>query len=118
MNIGFLRKTITTLITSTFLTYVLVTTKDLLTRVVVIPFLLFGISVFIRNICLILKKYKVVKLFTKISVVVFFIYYFGFLIFWDYLAIVDKEYGMAVFSLVAWFGGISAVRLRNRDKKK
>lgn len=118
MNIGFLRKAITTLVTSIFLAYVLITTKDLLTRVIVIPFLSFGISVFIRNICLMIKKYKVAKLFTKISVIIFFIYYFGFLIFWDYLAIVDKEYGMVVFSLVAWFGGISAVRLRNRDKKK
>lgn len=118
MNIGFLRKTITTLITSTFLTYVLVTTKDLLTRVVVIPFLLFGISVFIRNICLMLKKYKVAKLFTKISVIVFFIYYFGFLVFFDYLAIINKEWTLVLFSLVAWFGGISAVRLRNGDKKK
>lgn len=117
MNIGFLRKTITTLITSIFLAYVLIATKDLLTRMIVIPFLLFGISVFVRNICLMLKKYKIAKLFTKISVVVFFIYYFGFLVFWDYLAIINKEYGMVVFSLVAWFVGISVVHKIFKVKK-
>lgn len=118
MNIGFLSKTITTLITSIFLTYVLITTKDLLTRVVVIPFLLFDISLFIRNVCLILKKYKIAKLFSKISVIVFFIYYFGFLVFFDYLAIINKEWTLVVFSFVAWFGGISVIKKIKKGYKE
>ena len=49
MNIGFIKKTIMALIVSIFLGYILITTKDLLTRIVVIPFLMFGITLFIRN---------------------------------------------------------------------
>ena len=61
MNIGFVKKTIMALIVSIFLSYILITTKDLLTRIVVIPFLIFGISLFIKNICLIFKKNKIDK---------------------------------------------------------
>ena len=65
MNIGFVKKTIMALIVSIFLSYILITTKDLLTRIVVIPFLIFGISLFIKNICLIFKKTKLLKYLVK-----------------------------------------------------
>ena len=121
MNMGFVKKTIMALIVSIFLGYVLITTKDLLTRIVVIPFLIFGISLFIKNICLIFKKDKVAKIFSKINVISFFIYYFGFLIYWDYVAIINKDYIAIAFSLLAWLGGIFVayrryLRLRNVNK--
>lgn len=116
MKKGFLRKTISSLIVSIFLTYVLITTNDLLTRVVVVPFLMFVISLFIRNICLILKKERIANVFRVINVVLFFIYYFGFLVFWDYMAIVNKEWALVVFSLVAWLGGIFALCRRKSTK--
>ena len=65
MNIGFVKKTIMALIVSIFLSYILITTKDLLTRIVVIPFLIFEISLFIKNICLIFKKTKLLKYLVK-----------------------------------------------------
>ena len=120
MNIGFVKKTIMALIVSMFLSYILITTKDLLTRIVVIPFLIFGISLFIKNICLIFKKNKIAKVFSKINVTSFFIYYFGFLIYWDYTAILNKDYILVVFSLLAWAGGIFVAYkkyLRFRDTK-
>lgn len=121
MNIGFIKKTIMSLIVSIFLGYILITTNDLLTRIVVIPFLIFGITLFIRNICLIFKKNKIAKAFSIINVISFFIYYFGFLIYWDYVAIRNKDYMSMVFSLLAWFGGIFVAyrrytRLRNLDR--
>ena len=106
MNIENLQKTIMVLIVSIFLSYILITTKDLLTRIVVIPFLIFGISLFIKNICLIFNKNKIAKVFSKISVISFFIYYFGFLIYWGYTAILNKDYILVLFSLLAWVGGI------------
>jgi len=123
MNIGFVKKTIIALIVSIFLGYILITTKDLLTRIVVIPFLMFGITLFIRNICLIFKKNKIAKTFSIINVISFFIYYFGFLVYWDYVAIINKDYMSIIFSLLAWFGGIFVayrryLRLRNVDKTK
>ncbi len=106
MNIAFIKKTIMSLIVSIFLGYILIVTKDLLTRIVVIPFLMFGISMFVRNVCLIFNKNKIAKILSKINAISFFIYYFGFLVYWDYVAITNKEYILIVFSLFAWAGGI------------
>ncbi len=83
--------------------------------------MIFGISLFIKNICLIFNKNKIAKIFSKINVISFFIYYFGFLIYWDYVAITNKDYILVAFSLLAWAGGIFALyrrylRLRNTDK--
>lgn len=121
MNIGFVKKTIIALIVSIFLGYILITTNDLLTRIVIIPFLMFGISLFIKNICLMFKKNKIAKTFSKINVTSFFIYYFGFLVYWDYVAVTNKDYMLIIFSLLAWFGGIFVayrryLRLRKVDK--
>ena len=121
MNLEFIKKTIMAFVVSIFLGYILIKTKDLLTRIVVIPFLIFGISLFIKNICLIFNKNKIAKIFSKINVISFFIYYFGFLIYWDYVAITNKDYILVAFSLLVWAGGIFVLyrrylRLRNTDK--
>ena len=121
MNLEFIKKTIMAFVVSIFLGYILIKTKDLLTKIVVIPFLIFGISLFIKNICLIFNKNKIAKIFSKINVISFFIYYFGFLIYWDYVAITNKDYILVAFSLLVWAGGIFVLyrrylRLRNTDK--
>ena len=106
---GFMKKIITSLIASIYLTYILIITKNTLTRIVIIPFLMFGISLFIENICLMFNKNKIAKIFSKINAMSFFIYYFGFLIYWDYLTITSKDYVLTIFSLLAWIGGIFVV---------
>ena len=123
MNLEFIKKTIMAFAVSIFLGYIIIKTKDLLTRIVVIPFLIFGISLFIKNICLIFNKNKIAKIFSKINVISFFIYYFGFLIYWDYVAITNKDYILVAFSLLAWAGGIFVLckrylRLKNIDRKE
>ena len=62
MNLRFIKKTIMAFVVSIFLG---IKTKDLLTRIVVIPFLIFEISLFIKNICLIFKKNEIAKIFSK-----------------------------------------------------
>ncbi len=123
MNMAFIKKIIMAFIASVFLVYILIITKDLLTRIVVIPFLMFGISLFMKNLCLIFEKHKIAKIFSKINVVSFFIYYFGFLVYWDYVAITNKDSMLLVFSLLAWAGGIFVLckrylRLKNIDRKE
>lgn len=106
MNIKFARNTISALITSVVLCYVLIRTNDLLTRIIIIPFLMFGISLFIRNICLVFKKDRIARKLSIINAVSLFIYYFGFLAFWDYTAITNKNYKLVAISLLLWVGGI------------
>ena len=122
MNIKFMKQIIITLIASIYLIHVLIITKSTLTRIIVIPFLIFGISLLIKNICLMLNKNKIAKMFSKIYTITFFIYYFGFLAYWDYLAITRKEYTLVAFSLIAWTGGIFVIyrrylELRNKTKR-
>ena len=94
MNLEFIKKTIMAFAVSIFLGYIIIKTKDLLTRIVVIPFLIFGISLFIKNICLIFNKNKIAKIFSKINVISFFIYYFGFLIYWPQSERIVAKYGI------------------------
>ena len=106
MNIGIIKQIIASLLALIYLTYILIITNSNLTRIVIIPFLMFAISLFIKNVCLILNKDEIAKTFSKINTISFFIYYFGFLIYWDYLAIVKKEYMLVIFSLSFWVVGI------------
>ena len=59
-----------------------------------------------KQVCLVFKKNKMAKVSSKINAIVFFIYYFGFLIFFDYLALINKDIVLFLFSLLAWVGGI------------
>jgi len=118
VNLNNIKKTITAIIVSVLLSYVLITTKDLLTRIIVIPFLLFAISFFIRNICIMFNKKKLAKIFAIINVIAFFIYFFGFLIYWDYTSIINKNYTALVFSLIPWIGGCYFLYRRIKRFKK
>ena len=61
-----IRKSITALFVSGILIYFLIKTNDLLTRIVIIPFLVFSISFFIEKILLILNKKSLAKKISKI----------------------------------------------------
>lgn len=118
-NIKFKNKTIISLFVFGILMYIFFNTKDLLTKIVVIPFIFFSLGIFLKNIFLMLGKTKSAKIMEKLYIVSFCIYYFGFLIYWDYIAIMNKDYVSLVFSLIAWFGGIFVVyrrylKLRNK----
>ena len=118
MNLKNIKQTITSVIVSGLLCYILISTKDLLTIIVIIPFLIFSISLFTKNICLMMNKRKVAKKFEIIYVIAFFIYYFGFLIYWDYVSITIQDYTSLIFSSLAWFGGIIVAYRRYSKLKK
>ena len=106
MNIGIIEQIIASLVASIYLTYILIVTNSNLTRIVIVPVSMFTISLFLKNVSLILNKDKIAKIFSKINTISFFIYSFGFLIYWDHSAIVEKEYMLVVFSLLFWVVGI------------
>jgi hypothetical protein len=118
MNLGNIKQTITSVIVSIFLSYILITTKDLLTIIIVIPFLLFGISFFIKNICIIFDKKKLAKIFGMINVLAFFLYYFGFIIYWDYMSIMNKDYISLICSLLPIGGGCFILYRRIKRYRK
>ena len=87
------------------LSYVFIETEDSLTRIIVIPFILFALGVLCKNICLMLNKRKLANMFSKCYVIAFAIYWFSFLVYWDYISIMNKDYISVLFSLIPWIGG-------------
>ena len=117
-NIGYIKKSITSASIFGFLTYILITTKDWITRIVVIPFLVFSLFFCIEKILLIINKNKLAKKVSKVYVIAFSVYWFGFLICWDYISIVKKDLMSVLFSLPLWFGGGYIISRRFRNKKE
>ena len=111
-NINKTKQTFTSLFVFGLLTYILFNTKDLITIIVIIPFLIFSIGLFLKNIFLMLGKKSVARIMEIIYVIAFFIYYFGFLIYWDYISIINKDYVSLILSFLAWFGGLFVVYKR------
>lgn len=105
-NIRNSKQTLTSIIVFIMLTNILFNSKDFITKLVVIPFIVFSLGYFLKNIFLMLGKKSLAKIMEIIYVISFFIYYFGFLIYWDYVCIINKDYIPLLFSLLAWFGGI------------
>ena len=105
-NINKTKQTFTSLFVFGLLTYILFNSNDLLTKIIIIPFIVFSLGFFLKNVCLILGKVNMAKLMEKIYVIAFFIYYFGFLIYWDYISIINKDYVSLILSFSAWFGGL------------
>lgn len=99
------KDTVSSIIIIGLLSYVFIKTEDLLTRIIVIPFILFALGVFFKNICLMLNKRKHANMFSKLYVIAFAAYWFGFLVYWDYISIVNKDYMSVLFSLIPWIGG-------------
>ena len=105
INVKYKNKIISSLFTSGLLIYFLFKTNDLLSKIVISLFLIFGISFCATNILLAFNKNKIAKKISKVYTVVFMIYWYGFLIYWDYLCILNKEYMLFIFSFTMWFAG-------------
>ena len=106
LNINFIKQTMTSFIVVIILTYFLFASNVLTTKIIIIPFLTFSLAFFLKNISLIFNKVKLAEKFSKIYVIAFLTYWFGFLIYWDYISLINEEYISFLFSLLMWAGGI------------
>lgn len=97
------------LVVTAFLSYILSSTNDLIAKTIVIVFIILFIITFLRRLFLILNQNQLAELFSKFSTIIFFIYWFGFLIYWDYISISKNEYISVLFSIPLLFTGIFMV---------
>ena len=118
INAKHIKKCITSASVFGFLTYILITTKDWITRIVVVPFLIFGLFFCIEKILLIINKNELAKNVSKVYVIAFSVYWFGFLICWDYISIMNKDLMSVLFSLPLWIGGGYIISRRFSNKKE
>ena len=75
-------------------------------KIIFAPFLLCITAALGKAIAGFLNNEKIAEHFTKLYIVTFLTFWFGFLIFWDYTCIKSQEYGLILFSLIFWLGGI------------
>ena len=100
-----MRQIIISIIVSVILLNVLFTSTDLMTKLFVIPFIVFAVSLGIKNILIMLNKKSIAVKFFKLSTVAFLVYWFGFLMYWDRVSFVDGKYMQILFSVPLWLGG-------------
>ena len=117
INVRYVKKTICSAFISGLLAYFLFKTNNLLSKILISLFLVFGISFCITNVLLVFRKNKLAEKVSKIYVIAFFIYWYGFLIYWDYASISNKDYMSVLFSLIMWFAGVYFIYKRFFKKK-
>ena len=110
--------------------WIFIKAANSITRIVIIPFLISGLAVLIKGIVALLHglnlrkgmndenisaesvfyKYEKLniayKIFSKLYIVGFLLFWFGFLIVFDYFAIKQGQMSMLAFSLIFWIVGI------------
>ena len=96
---------------------VLFNTNDLMTRIVVIPFLVFAVAIGMKNVLIIMNQKALAIKVSKVYVVAFLIYWFGFLVYWDYVSFIDGNYVQILFSIPLWLGGFYFTYKRLLKKK-
>mgnify|MGYP003308201440 CR=1 FL=1 len=102
------------LVSSVFITILLIyfMIKTASPKIIFVPFLICAISMIGKSISLIMEKKKYVNIFDKTFSIGFLLFWFGFLIFADYIAIKDKQWQLVAFSLVFWIVGIYFAKKR------
>ena len=112
-----MKKIITSIAATGILLKVLFNTDDLITRIVVIPFLVFAVAIGMKNVLIIMNQKALAIKVSKVYVVAFLIYWFGFLIYWDYSSFRDGNYMKILYSVPFWLGGIFFTYKRLLKKK-
>ena len=112
-----MKKLITSIAVAGILLKVLFNTNDLMTRIVVIPFLVFVVALGLKNALIMMNKRDLEVKVSKVYVVAFLIYWFGFLIYWDYASFMYGNYMKILYSVPFWLGGIYFTYKRLLKKK-
>lgn len=80
--------------------------KDIMSKVIFLPFLLCGCCLFWKLICELIGNIKLVNLCKMMYIFIFLMYWFGFIGFGIYSSIINKEYKMILFIIPFIMAGI------------
>lgn len=114
-------KLISAILITIFLTYSMIRTPS--PKIIFVPFLICSISMAGKCIALILDKKKIAVLFSKLFIVGFLLFWFGFLVVAFFISLRDKSYSLILFSLPFWLVGIYVVKnkllnIESKNKEK
>lgn len=74
--------------------------NNMLTKLIISPFLICSIALFLENFFLLLNKIKIAKIFSYIFKFSFFLYAICFLIYATYYTIVNKTYSLLIIIII------------------
>lgn len=112
-----MKQLITSIFIAGILLKVLFNTNDLMTRIIVVPFLVFAVGLGLKNVLILMKKDLLAVKVSKVCVGAFLIYWFGFLVYWDYVSFIDGNYMQILFSSPLWLAGFYFTYKRLIKKK-
>ena len=105
-------------IVTAFLFFLFFKSSDIITKLILSPFLICSLAKGLENIFLIANKKDYAIICSKLYVVVFLIFWFGFLLYWCYFNFINKNYMLFFFSLPFWMVGIYIAYKFFMKKKK
>ena len=100
-----MKQLITSIVVAGILLKVLFQTNDLLTKIVVSLFLIFAVGLGLTNVLTMVNKDELAAKVSKVYVIAFLIYWFGFLMIWNYISFKNREYMQIVVSVPMWLTG-------------
>lgn len=106
MSTRSMKQVITSSIVTILLLKVLFTSSNMISKIVVFPFLVFAIALAAKNILLMLNKKELAARVSKVYVIAFLVYCFGFLVYWDYASWLNGNSMAIIFSIPCWIAGI------------
>ncbi len=104
----YITRLIYSILTTGFLIYFF--SKTINGRIIFIPFLICGFSQVIKNILMVLNKKDYAKIFDKVFVLGFLLFWFGFLIYWCFLSFRDKNYTLLLPTIPFWIVSIYIIK--------
>lgn len=117
MKIRYIQQMITCIVVSGILISVFINSSNVISKIISIPFLLFSVSLFLKNLFLMLNKKRIALKCSKLFVISFSIYYFGFLLYWNYVSIMNRDYISVVFAILIGIGGGYIISRRFKKEK-
>ena len=104
----YITRLVYSILTTGFLIYFF--SKTINGRIIFIPFLICGFSQVIKNILMVLNKKDYAKIFDKVFVLGFLLFWFGFLIYWCFTSVRDKNYTLLLPTIPFWIVSIYIIK--------
>lgn len=118
MGTRYTKRFITYIFAVIVLAKVLLQSSNTMSKLIVIPFLIFAIASCVKDVFMLMNKKSWAEKAKKVYEIAFFVYWFGFLIYWDYQNLVSGNHKAILFSLIFWLGGGFFVYKRFIRKKE
>lgn len=93
-----------------FLLTIISKNQNMISRLMIIPFILCSLFSIGKNICLMIDKKKFATIFSKLFVISFLTFWFGLLIYGSYLFIKEKNFSQLLFTIPFWIAGVYIIR--------